>query len=117
MASRHTHQEPEFFNNYEDRRRITRIEGEVKSLRTEAWTNDKNNNKRNEPLSKQMERKLSKFSRSQKPTSLQAWVSDKKLPNGWMDVYFVFARMVLEVHLWRGKHKITGWYITTSINL
>ena len=37
--------------------------------------------------------------------------------DGWMDVYFVFARMVLEVHLWRGKHKITGWYITTSINL
>ena len=37
--------------------------------------------------------------------------------DGWMDVYFIFARMVLEVHLWRGKHKITGWYITTSINL
>ena len=28
-----------------------------------------------------MERELSKFSRSRKQTSLQAWVSDKKLPN------------------------------------
>ena len=60
---------------------ITKIGGEVKSLRAEAWTNDKNNNKRNEPLSKQMERELSRFSRSQKPTSLQAWVSDRKLSN------------------------------------
>ena len=28
-----------------------------------------------------MERELSRFSRSQKPTSLQAWVSDRKLSN------------------------------------
>ena len=52
----------------------TKIGGEVKPLRAEAWTNDKNNNKGNEPLSKQMERELSKFSRSQKTISLQAWV-------------------------------------------
>ena len=24
--------------------------------------------------------------------------------------------MVLEVHLWRGKYNITGWYMTTSEN-
>ena len=59
----------------------TKIGGDVKPLRAEAWSNDKNNNKRNEPLSKQMERELSRFSRSQQPTSLQAWVSDKKLSN------------------------------------
>ena len=28
-----------------------------------------------------MERELSRFSRSQQPTSLQAWISDRKLPN------------------------------------
>ena len=60
---------------------ITKIGGEVKSLRAEAWTNDKNKNKRNEPLSKQMERELSKFSRFRKPTPLQAWVPDKNQPN------------------------------------
>ena len=35
---------------------------------------------------------------------------------GWMDIYFAFTRMVLEVHLWRGKYNITGWYMTTSEN-
>ena len=59
----------------------TKIGGDVKPLRAEAWSNDKNNNKRNEPLSKQMERELSRFSRSQQPTSLQAWVTDRKLSN------------------------------------
>ena len=58
-----------------------KIRGDVKPLRAEAWSNDKNNNKRNEPLSKQMERELSRFSRSHQPTSLQAWISDRKLPN------------------------------------
>ena len=58
-----------------------KIGGEVKPFRAKAWSNDKNYNKRNEPLSKQMERELSRFSRSHQPTSLQAWISDRKLPN------------------------------------
>ena len=58
-----------------------KIGGEVKPFRAKAWLNDKNFNKRNEPLSKQMERELSRFSRSHQPTSLQAWISDRKLPN------------------------------------
>ena len=33
-----------------------------------------------------------------------------------MDIYFAFTRMVLEVHLWRGKYNITGWDMTTSEN-
>ena len=37
--------------------------------------------------------------------------------DGWMDIYFAFTRMVLEVHLWRGKYNITGWYMTISANL
>ena len=45
----------------------TKTRGDVKPLRAETWTKDKFNNKRNEPLSKQMERELSKFSRPQQP--------------------------------------------------
>ena len=48
----------------------TKIGGEVKPLRAEAWSNEKNNNKANEPLKTQMERELSKFSRSRKPIPL-----------------------------------------------
>ena len=59
----------------------TKIGGEVKPLRAEAWNNEKNNNKANEPLKTQMERELSKFSRSRKPIPLQAWVPDKGQPN------------------------------------
>ena len=33
------------------------------------------------PYQNRMEMELSRFSRSQKPTSLQAWVSDRKLSN------------------------------------
>ena len=60
---------------------LTKIGGEVKPLRAKAWTNDKNKNKENEPLSTQMERELSKFSRFRKPIPLQAWVPDKGQPN------------------------------------
>ena len=59
----------------------TKIRGDVKPLRAETWTKDKFNNKRNEPLSKQMERELSRFSGSHQPTSLQAWIPDNKPPN------------------------------------
>ena len=58
----------------------TKIGGEVKPLRAEAWNNEKNNNKANEPLKTQMERELSKFSRSRKPIPLQAWVPDSGQP-------------------------------------
>ena len=58
----------------------TKIGGEVKPLRAEAWSNEKNNNKANEPLKTQMERELSKFSRSRKPIPLQAWVPDSSQP-------------------------------------
>ena len=56
MVSRYTHQVLDFFNNHEDKKRA------------EIWTKDKFNNKRHKPLSKQMERKLSEFSRPQQPT-------------------------------------------------
>ena len=60
---------------------LTKIGGEVKPLRAKAWTNEKNNNKANEPLKTLMERELSKFSRFRKPIPLQAWVPDKGQPN------------------------------------
>ena len=55
-----------------------RVGGEVKTLRAKAWTSDKNYNKRNEPLLKQMERELSRFSRSQRTTTIQSWLPDRK---------------------------------------
>ena len=58
----------------------TKIGGEVKPLRAEAWSNEKNNNKANEPLKTQMERELSRFSRSKKPIPLQAWIPDPNQP-------------------------------------
>ena len=58
----------------------TKIGGEVKPLRAEAWSNEKNNNKANEPLKTQMERELSRFSRSKKPIPLQAWIPDPSQP-------------------------------------
>ena len=58
----------------------TKIGGEVKPLRAEAWDDEKNNNKANEPLKTQMERELSRFSRSRKPIPLQAWVPNSGQP-------------------------------------
>merc|ERR1711867_319705 len=58
----------------------TKIGGEIKSFRAEAWSNEKNNNKANEPLKTQMERELSRFSRSKEPIPLQAWIPDLNQP-------------------------------------
>ena len=58
----------------------TKIGGEIKPFRAEAWSDEKNNNKANEPLKTQMERELSRFSRSKKPIPLQAWIPDPNQP-------------------------------------
>merc|ERR1712239_28834 len=58
----------------------TKIGGEIKSFRAEAWSNEKNNNKANEPLKTQIERELSRFSRSKEPIPLQAWIPDLNQP-------------------------------------
>ena len=57
-----------------------KIGGEIKSFRAEAWSDKKNNNKANEPLKTQMERELSRFSRSKEPIPLQAWIPDLNQP-------------------------------------
>merc|ERR1712089_60512 len=59
---------------------LTKIGGEIKTYRAEAWGDEKNNNKANEPLKIQMERELSRFSRSKKPIPLQAWIPDPNQP-------------------------------------